>query len=190
MQRRVRFVRPARNALRRRSDRIESALVAALLAFFVLAGPAAAMVAGSVADHDMLGQVRAEQSWHPVRATLTHPGARRLQASASNWVVQSAEASWTAGGRTHTGWIPLAAPPGQARTASVWVNSAGTPTGPPSAYANLHLVIGLAALCAVLIVAGILFLAAVATRFVLNRRRMSGWDTAWRAIGPQWTRQL
>jgi hypothetical protein len=190
MQRRVRFVRPTGNALRRRSDRIESAIVAGLLAFFVLCGPGAAIAAGSAADHAMLGQVRAEQGWHRVRATLTHPEARRLQASASNWVVQSAEASWTAGGRAHAGWIPLAAPPGKARTASVWVNSAGTPTGPPSAYANLHLAIGLAALSAVLVVAGILFLAAVATRFVLNRRRMADWDTAWRAIGPHWTRQL
>ena len=190
MQRRVRFVRPAGNALRRRSDRIESAIVAGLLAFFVLAGPAAAIVAGSLTDHAMLGQVRAEQSWHRVTATLIHPGTRRLEASASDWVVQSARASWSAGGRTHTGWIPLATRPGKARTASVWVNRAGTPTGPPSAHADLHLAVGLAALAAVLVVAAIVFLAAVATRLVLNRRRMADWDTAWRAIGPQWSRQL
>jgi hypothetical protein len=190
MQRRVRLVRPAGNALRRRSDRIESAIVAGLLAFFVLAGPAAAIVAGSLTDHAMLGQVRAERSWHRVPATLTHPHARRLQASASDWVVQSAQATWTAGGRTHTGWIPLAAPPGKARTASVWVNSAGTLTGPPSAQADLHLAVGLAALCAVLVVAAIAFLAAVATRLMLNRRRMADWDRAWRAVGPQWSRQL
>jgi hypothetical protein len=190
MHRRVRFVRPAGNALRRRTDRIESAIVAGLLAFFVLAGPAAAIVAGSLVDHAMLGQARAEQSWRRVTATLTHPDARRLEASASNWVVQSARASWTVGGRTHTGWIPLAAPPGKARTASVWVNSRGALTGPPSAYADLHLAVGLAALSAVLAVAAIVFLAGVATRLVLNRRRMAEWDAAWRAIGPQWSRQL
>jgi hypothetical protein len=190
MQRRVRFVRPAGNALRRRSDRIESAIVAGLLAFFVLAGPAAAIVAGSLTDHVMLGQARAEQSWHRVTATLTHPGARRLEESASDWVVQSARATWSAGGRTHTGWIPLATRPGKARTASVWVNRAGTPTGPPSAHADLHLAVGLAALAAVLVVAAIVFLAAVATRLMLNRRRMADWDTAWRAIGPQWSRHL
>ena len=190
MQRRVRFVRPTGNALRRRSDRIESALGAGLLAFFVLAGPGAAIAAGSLADHAMLGQVRAEQSWHRVTATLTHPDARRLEASASDWVVQSAQASWTVGGRTHTGWIPLAAPPGKARTASVWVNSAGHLTGSPSAYADLHLAVGLAALSAALVVAALVFLVAVASRLVLNRRRMADWDRAWRAIGPQWSRQL
>src|ERR1700729_3079083 len=102
MQRRVGFLRPPRNILRRRSDRIESAIVAGLLAFFMLAGPGAAIAAGSLADHSVLGQVRAQQSWHQVTATLVHPEARRLQASASNWVVQSATATWTAVGRTHT----------------------------------------------------------------------------------------
>lgn len=190
MQRRVRFVRPAGNALRRRSDRIESAIVAGLLALFVLAGPGAAIAAGSAVDHAMLGQVRAEQSWRPVTATLAHPDARRLEASASNWVMQSARATWTAAGRTHTGRIPLAAPPGKARTVSVWVDADGTPTGPPSAYANLHLAVGLAAFAAGLVVAFILALAAVATRFLLNRQRMAGWDRAWQVIGPHWSRQL
>ena len=190
MQRRVRFVRPTGNALRRRSDRIESAVGAGLLAFFVLAGPGAAIAAGSLADHAMLGEVRAEQSWHQVTASLTPPGARRLETSASDWVVQSAQARWTVGGRVHTGWIPLAAPPGQARTASVWVNSGGKLTGPPSAYADLHLAVGLAAFSAALVVAAMVFLAAVTTRLVLNRRRMAGWDRAWRAVGPQWSRQL
>jgi hypothetical protein len=190
MQRRARFVRPAGNALRRRSDRIESVLVAGLLALFVLAGPGAAIAAGSVVDHAMLGQVRAEQRWHPVTATLAHPDARRLEASASNWVMPSARATWTTAGRTHTGWIPLAAPPGKTRTVTVWVDADGTPTGPLSAYANLHLAVGLSALGAALVVAFIVALAAVVTRFVLNRQRMAGWDRAWQAIGPQWSRQL
>jgi hypothetical protein len=183
-------VRPTGNALRRRSDRIESAIVAGLLALFVLGGPVAAIVAGSLVDHAMRGEVRAEQSWRRVPATLAHPGTPRLEASASNWVVQSARASWTIGGHTHTGYIPLASSPGKAKTVPVWVNPAGALTGPPSAYADLHLAVGLAAAAAALVVAGLMFLAGVATRLVLNRRRMADWDRAWRAIGPQWSRQL
>ena len=83
MQRRVRFVRPAGNALRRRSDRIESAIVAGLLAFFVLAGPASAVVAGSLTDHAMLGQVRAEQSWHQNRGANLRDVIRLLNMRAS-----------------------------------------------------------------------------------------------------------
>jgi hypothetical protein len=70
------------------------------------------------------------------------------------------------------------------------VDADGRPAGPPEAYANLHLAVGLAALSAALAVAGLLLLAAAATRAVLNRQRMADWDTAWRAIGPQWSRQL
>jgi hypothetical protein len=190
MHRRIRFVRPTGNALRRRSDRIESAIVAGLLALFVLGGPVAAIVAGSLVDHAMLGEVRAEQTWQRVTATLAHPGTPRLQAAASNWVVQSARASWTVGGRTHTGYIPLASSPGKAKTVSVWVNPRGALTGPPSAWADLHLAVGLAAAGAALVLAAVLFLAGLATRLVLNRRRMADWDRAWRAIGPQWSRQL
>jgi len=190
MLRRVSFLRPYGNALRRRSDRIESALVAGLLAFFVLVGPAAAIAAGALTDHAMQGQVRAEQSWHRVRAALVDPGSPRLEASASNWVMQSARVTWTAAGRARSGRVTLATPPGKDRTVSIWVDANGRPTTPPSAYANLHLAVGLAALSAALAVAGLLLLAAVATRVVLNRQRMADWDTAWRAVGPQWSRQL
>lgn len=189
MQRRVRFLRPPENILRRRSDRIESAMVAGLLAFFVLAGPGAAIAAGSLADHTVLGQIRAQQGWHQVTATLAHPDARRLEMSASNWARPSARATWTAAGRAHSGWIPLGSPPGKAGKVTVWVDAAGRPTGPPSAYANLHLAVGLAAFSGALAVAFILFLAAVAARCLLNRWRMADWDRAWRAIGPQWSRQ-
>jgi hypothetical protein len=190
MHRRIRFVRPTGNALRRRSDRIESAIVAGLLALFVLGGPVSAIVAGSLVDHAMQGEVRAEQSWQRVTATLAHPGTPRLQATASDWVVQSVRASWMVGGRTHTGYVPLASSPGKAKTVSVWVSPRGALTGPPSAYADLHLAVGLAAAGAALVLAAVLFLAGLATRLVLNRRRMADWDRAWRAVGPQWSRQL
>ena len=190
MHRRVRFLRPAGNMLRRRSDRIESAIVAGLLAFFMLAGPAAAVGAGSMADHSMLAQVRAQQSWHQVTATLTHPRAQRVETTASDWFLQPAQATWTVDGRTHSGQIPLALPPGKDGKVSVWVDAAGQLTGAPSANANLHLVVGLAVFSALLAVGVFVFLAGVATRLLMNRRRMADWDTAWRAVGPQWSRQL
>ncbi|HEY2286841.1 MAG TPA: hypothetical protein VGH88_13970 [Streptosporangiaceae bacterium] len=165
--------------------------MAALLSFFLLAGPAAAVAAGSTVDHAMLGQVRAQQGWHQVTATLIHPTARRVDASSpSNWVLQSALATWTVAGRTHTGWIPLAAPPAKAGTAPVWVDADGQPSPPPSAYSNLHLAVAVAAVAAALAVAAILFFVGLASRVLLDRRRMTAWDTAWRAIGPQWSRQL
>jgi hypothetical protein len=190
MQRRVRFQRPPGNQLRRRCDRIEKAIVVGLVAFFTLAGPAAAVAAGSLADHSLLRQVRAQRSWHQVTATLAHPQARALQASASNWVMQPVLVTWTAAGRTHSGRIALVAPPGKAGKVPVWVDAAGQLTDPPSASANLHLAVGLAGFAGALAVAVILFLASVASRFLLNRRRMADWDRAWQVIGPEWSRQL
>jgi hypothetical protein len=156
----------------------------------MLAGPGAAIAAGSLTDHSMLGQVRAQQSWHQVTATLARPGARQTDVSASNWILQPARATWTAAGHTHSGFIPLAAPPAKTGKVTVWVDAAGQLTGPPSAAASLHLTVGLAAFAGALAVACILFLASVVTRRLMNRRRMADWDSAWRAVGPEWSRQL
>jgi hypothetical protein len=35
----------------------------------------------------------------------------------------------------------------------------------------------------------ILYLLGHTGRFVLDRRRLAGWEDAWRAVGPRWTRQ-
>lgn len=47
------------------------------------------------------------------------------------------------------------------------------------------------AVCEVVTAPGLLFvfvLAGCAGRWMLTRRRLGGWDEAWRAVGPQWTR--
>ena len=125
MQRRAGFLRPDGNVLRRLPDRVEWAIMAGLLAFLMLAAPGAAIAAGSAADHAVLGQVRAERSWHQVTATLTRPGTQRLESAAGNSAVLSARATWTAAGRTHAGWVPVLPSGPKTRTAKVWVNAAG-----------------------------------------------------------------
>lgn len=190
MQRRAGFLWPDANTLRRRADRIESAVTAALLAVMLLTAPAAAFAAGSLADHATRGEARVEQTWHQVTATLEGRGTQHLKSSTSGWTVLSARARWTAGGRVHTGWIPVDPVTPQIRTARVWVNPAGALTGPPGALSNLRLAVALAGLGGVLVIAGLLFLAGLATRIALNRKRMTGWERAWQTVGPQWSRQL
>jgi hypothetical protein len=190
MLRRAGFLWPDGNTLRRRADRVESAIVAGLLVFLLLAAPAAALVTGSLADHADRAEVRTEQTWHRVTASLTTRGVQQLQAAATGWVVLSVEAHWTAGGREHTGWIPVSPAARRTDTAPVWVSPAGTPTGPPGAAQTLHLAVALAALAGALLAGGLVFLAGVAARMAMNRRRMEGWEIAWRAVGPEWSRQL
>jgi hypothetical protein len=190
MYRRAGFLWPDGNMLRRRADRIESAIMAGLLAVLLLAAPAAAYAAGSLADHAARGQARAEQAWHQVTATLTSRGGQQMERSPVGWSMLSAPARWTADGQVHTGWVPVDPTAPRARTVRLWVNAAGMPSGPPGARSTLRLAVALAGLGGALLTGFLLFLAGVAARAALNRRRMTSWERAWQAVGPRWSRQL
>jgi hypothetical protein len=183
------FLWPDRNVLRRRWDRIESAVVIGLVALFLIAGPAAAVAAGRAADRAVLAQAHGQQAWRRVTATLIRRDTDRLQSATSGSAALFARARWSAGGRGRTGWVPVS--PGQRRrgTAAVWVGADGRLTGPPGALANRDLEVSLAAASGALGLACVLFLAGAGARGVLDRRRMAGWETAWRAAGPQWSRR-
>jgi hypothetical protein len=60
------------------------------------------------------------------------------------------------------------------------------PAGPP---ADGRLDVSLAAASGALGLGCVLFLAGAGARVLLDRRRMAGWETAWRAVGPQWSRR-
>jgi hypothetical protein len=70
------------------------------------------------------------------------------------------------------------------------VNAAGIPTGPPGARSTLRLAVALAGLGGALVTGFLLFLAGLAARVALDRRRMMSWEQAWQTIGPRWSRQL
>jgi hypothetical protein len=176
--------------LRRRWDRLESVITLGLAALFLIAGPLIAIAAGRLADSSMLRQVRAEHTWHRVTATLASRDARRLESSASNWVLMSARASWTASGHARTGRVPVSPGAGKHGTVRIWVDAAGRLTGPPSARVDLPLEVAVVAASAPLGLACVLAMAGVGARSALDRRRMAAWENAWRATGPRWSRQL
>lgn len=182
------FLWPDRNALRRRWDRIESAVVIGLAALFLVAGPAAAIAAGRAADRAVLGQARGERAWHRVTATLIRRDAEDLQ-SASGPSMLLVRARWTAAGSVRAGRVPVSPAQQRRGTAAVWVDAGGRLTGPPGALADRTLEVSLAAASGALGLACVLFLAGAGARVVLDRRRMAGWETAWRAVGPQWSRR-
>ena len=98
-------------------------------------------------------------------------------------------ARWTAGGSVRTGRVPVSPAQRTRGTAAVWVDAAGRLTGPPGALADRTLEVSLAAASGALGLACVLFLAGAGARVLLDRRRMAGWETAWRAVGPQWSRR-
>jgi hypothetical protein len=162
------------NPLRRRTDKIEAWLVTLTLVVFLTGAPVLSMMAGRAW---VTGQ-----SGHRVSAVL-------LQAAPP--VTGLVPARWIApDGRMRTGRIPVSRGLAAGRTVSLWVNAAGSPTGPAL---NHRAVLGREAMAAVFVPAALgwvlLYLAEVG-RLVLDRRRLADWDAAWAVVGPQWTKRF
>jgi hypothetical protein len=173
---------PDRNPLRRRGDRVEAAIVAGLVAAFVLGGALAALAAGRWAYDTALRTERAgEAARHQVAAVLL--------TTAQQWSPATAQARWTApDGARRTGWVP--APAGAPADASVrvWVNASGRPAEPPLRHSQVEGQAVMAAVAAVFVVAMLLSGAGLFARQVAGRRRLVAWDIQWRATGPKWSR--
>ena len=176
---------PDRNPLRRAADRVEAAIVAGLLAAFVVGAPLAALAvgrwsyaAGSRVEHAQ------QAAWRQVpatlRATAPYPGYTGYEAQVP--------ARWTAQNGTRvSGEIPA---PGGTRAGStllVWVDASGRLTGPPLRPGQVTGEAALAALLAALSVGMLVLCAGVAARCGLDRWRLAAWDSEWRVTEPQWT---
>jgi hypothetical protein len=169
---------PDRNPLRRRCDRVEAAIVAGLMAAFVLGGSLAALAAGRWAYDNAL---RTEQAGQAAR----HQVPAVLLTTAQGWSPAMVQARWTApDGARRTGWAP--APAGT--TVRVWVDAAGRLAEPPLRHSQVEGQAVMAAMAAVIALAMLLGGAGWCARQVADRRRLAAWDAQWRATGPRWSR--
>ena len=182
----VRGVWPDHNPVRRTSDRAEAAVLATLLAVFLIAAPLAAMAAGRWAAAAGARAERASHSRYQVRAVVVEDS--RYQGYGYGTPLVRAE--WTTrDGATHTGEV--AAPPGARRgtTMRIWTDPAGHPTGPPLQPGAVTSPAALATVAAPFVVALALVSLAMIAHQVLERRRLAAWAADWRATGPRWTHQ-
>jgi hypothetical protein len=178
------------NPLRRRSDLFEAWLLPAAVAAFLALCPIVAVVAGAWVRADNAAARHAELSWHRVEAVLLQaaPGPEFTDNGANSWVVWTA-ARWTIDGRRYVGDVPAAATSRAGSTLAVWLDRSGRVRTPALTMAQLRgrfvtaSWISLASLAVLL--AGLVSLA----RRALNKRRLAGWETAWLAVGPRWSRQ-
>jgi hypothetical protein len=76
------------------------------------------------------------------------------------------------------------------RTVRLWVNTTGSPTGPPMNHRQVVANEVTAAAAASATLGIMLLFLAWAGRRVLDRRRLAAWEAAWAAVGPQWTRRF
>jgi hypothetical protein len=180
-----------RNPLRRRTDKIAVGVTVLLLAVFLVGAPLLSVAAVGWAGHAGSSRQRAERSWRQVSAVLMRassaPGASAAGVSGYSWVL----ARWTApDGRARTGEIPLSAALPAGHTVRLWVDTAGSPTGPPLNPRSVVADEAEAAAVATGTLGIVLLCLAWAGRWVLGRRRLADWEAAWAAVGPQWTKRF
>jgi len=175
-----------RNPLRRATDRLETVVLAVLIAVFLAGTPFAAQAAGGwahAAGHrEQLAQLAAE---HPVPAVVQKVVQLDSGGLANDALVT---ARWTApDGKAVTGDVlePVGSAPGE--HVRVWLDRDGRVAQPPlldSQVSGEGIVAeiggGMAGVILLTVACGV-------TRLLLNKRRMAAWEAEWRAAGPRWT---
>jgi hypothetical protein len=174
------------NPMRRRIDKLAACMAALLMAVFLIGAPML-----SVAAARWAGTPR------PPLSGPRAPGARCLPsccgaaplpavgwAFGSSWVT----ARWTApDGHERAGRILVSTGLAAGRTVRLWVDAAGSPTGPPPHYGAPVASEAMAAVLATVALGGVLWWLAAAGRWALDRRGLAAWEAAWAVVGPQWT---
>jgi hypothetical protein len=180
-----------RNPLRRRTDKIGACLAVLLLAVFLIGAPLLSVAAAGWATRAAASGQRAERSWRQVSAVLMPPSSAQGTSagglSGYSWV----PARWAApDGRARTGEIPVSNALTADHTVRLWVDTVGSPTGPPVNNRSVVADEAGAGIVATVTLGIVLLCLALAGRWVLGRRRLADWEAAWAAIGPQWTKRF
>jgi hypothetical protein len=190
LRRHARGLRPDRNLLRRRTDRVEAYLLAGLVVAAGAGAPIAAQLASRAAYIGAL-QVQQEQlaTRHQVTARLT-----QAADSTVNGYTLSAElpakATWTSvTGVTRTGEILAAAGSAKGTGVTVWTDQNGDLATPPMTAAQVAGQGDAAAIGAVAGVVVVVLTGARVSSYVFYRRRMAAWEADWLLTAPTWNRQ-
>jgi hypothetical protein len=169
-----------RNHSRRRADRIERLVVGCLLALFVTCVPVAALAAQAIYKHTAAVSEQMRAAGHWATAVVLHDvpaGTAQVQAR------------WRqTGGPSHVGMIRAAAGEHAGSELPLWLNASGTPTTPPPATVGIAIFAISTGIAIVILVACVVELARRGTRRLAERARLTGWETEWRSVEPQWTR--
>jgi len=174
--------------LRRPVDRAEAVALTVLIATFAVAWLALAIVTGRWAYDAGVQQQRAEQGWHKTTATLLESAAQAA-ASSSEWGVAWVPAHWAGpNGRQVQGNIATELNVHAGEHVQIWVNAAGKQTRPPLTSGGVHDQVVFTIFSVTMGMAIALTAAAGCMRLLFNRKRMTGWQHAWEAVGPIWSR--
>jgi len=177
---------PDRNPLRRGSDRIETAVLAALIIAFAAAAPFTAQATGAWV-HAIAHRVQATQqaSWHQATAVLLNAAPA---VSGKTRFLPQVKAWWTApDGKKVTGQVSVQPGTRAGTTVPVWTTRDGQLTDPPLQDSQVADQVVSAEIAGVLALAIVLTVTGLLARRALDKRRMAAWDADWRTTEPRWT---
>jgi hypothetical protein len=182
----VRRWRFDRNPLRRATDRVETAVLALLVATFLIGAPFAALASGAwvhgMARQAQLAQEAARRQVTAVVLAVAAPPAGGEQ------LVWQARARWRApDGRGVTHEVPVPVGTKVGGKLQVWTDRTGDFTIPPLLDSQVADQTTSGEALAVIAAASVLTLAGALAVWTLNKRRMVAWDADWHATGPHWT---
>jgi hypothetical protein len=181
----IRGLRADRNPLRRATDRLETAIVAGLVATFLIGAPAVAMISWHWAS---AAGLRAEQIIrYKVHATLLENAPGALYSP--YWpVAMPALARWTApNGSLRTGLVDADSGGRAGTMVTIWTDETGRPIGQAPRRGQVTTQAALAAVDAAIVLGIVLLVAGTLALRSVNRRKLAAWDAAWQVVGPQWT---
>ena len=188
LQRRAPLLCSGANQLRRRVDRMESALLAGLVVGFLLGAPFLALGSAQVAGAAAVSAQRQERSWRQVSAVLLEPGGAGVASASGDGNVVWVAARWpTPDGGVRTGVVAVSLSARAGQRVPIWVTSSGEQTHAPLSGADVAGRADLAAGLAVLGLAVVMATIAGVIRLVSNRRRMEAWTAGWAAASARWT---
>lgn len=185
----VRGARPDRNPLRRRTDRLETYLLAGLFVAAAAGAPFAAQAAGR-AWHADATQTRQAQlaARHEVKAVLAQSAGVLGEYTLSSQVPTLASWKSTAG-TLRAGDVPALPGSPSGTLVNVWTDADGYLVSPPLTVTEVADQTDAARVTAV---GGVILgymASTLAIRQLLNRRRMAAWEADWVAKARVWNRQ-
>ena len=177
------------NPLRRRTDRLAACLAALLVVVFLTGAPVVSMAAIGAAGRIAAVWPQGTHLWRQVPAVV-----QKTAAAPADWELYGytwVRARWTApDGQACSGEIPVSAAVTVGQRVPVWVDATGTLVDPPPSHSVVLADQVTAAAVAVAVLVVVLLGLAGAGRWVLNRRRIAGWEAEWADVGPQWTKRF
>jgi hypothetical protein len=178
------------NPLRRRSDVFEAWLVPVAIVIFLALCPLVLNLTGSWMRAANANEARAQQGWHHVQAHLLKPvpGPQQAAHMGNTWIVWS-PATWTDPvGVQHKGDVPALGGSRAGSGVTIWLDRTGKVHMPPLTPGEKGSRVLEARAAGLAVLALLLAIMVVVTRRVLDRRRLAGWESAWLAVGPTWSR--